>query len=76
MSNVEMSWHTFAAERDLYTALVAARCQRDGLGPIERRLRTVPTSSPAGLTFLVGSDETRSLSICIRGHDLARHLAA
>lgn len=31
-SNVEMSWHTFAGENsEVYTALVKARCEEDGL---------------------------------------------
>jgi DNA sulfur modification protein DndE len=64
LSNVEMSWHTFAGKyEDLYTALVAARCQRDGLGVGREVLaEQFRLHLQRGLTFLVGSDDTRSLA--------------
>lgn len=64
MSNVEMSWHTFAGKNgELYTALVAARCQRDGL-PTDREnlAEQFRLHLQRGLTFLVGNDDTRSLT--------------
>jgi len=64
MSNVEMSWSTFAGRNsDLFAALLVARCDRDGLGTDrevlaeQRRLHV-----HRGLTYMVGSDETKDLS--------------
>lgn len=64
MSNVEMTWHTFAGRSgDLYTALVAARCQRDGLGTDRETLaEQFRLHLQRGLTFLVGNDDTRTLA--------------
>ena len=63
MSNVEMSWHTFAGKNsDLYSALMAARCQRDGLGTDRETLaEQFRLHLQRGLSFLAGSDDTRTL---------------
>lgn len=63
MSNVEMSWHTFAGRRDeLFIALVAARCERDGLGTERETLaEQFRLHLQRGLSYLVGHDETKSL---------------
>ncbi len=62
LSNVEMSWHTFAGRNgDLFTALIAARCDRDGLGTGREVLaEQFRLHLHRGLTYLVGHDETRS----------------
>ena len=64
MSNVEMSWHTFAGKNgDLYAALIAARCQRDKLGTDRETLaEQFRLHLQRGLTFLVGNDDTRTLA--------------
>lgn len=64
MSNVEMSWHTFAGKNgEVYAALVAARCQSDGLGSDRETLaEQFRLHLQRGLTFLVGNDDTRSLT--------------
>jgi DNA sulfur modification protein DndE len=63
LSNVEMTWHTFSGKNgDLYAALIAARCQRDGLGTDRETLaEQFRLHLQRGLTFVVGSDDTRSL---------------
>ena len=63
MSNVEMSWNTFAGRRDdLFVALIAARCERDGLGTDRATLaEQFRLHLQRGLSYLVGHDETKSL---------------
>lgn len=63
-SNVEMTWQTFAGRNgDLFSALVAARCQADGLGVDRDTLaEQFRLHLQRGLTYLVGRDETRTLS--------------
>ena len=64
ISNVEMTWQTFAGKNgDLFTALLAARCERDGLGT-ERDIlaEQFRLHLQRGLTYLVGNDATRSLA--------------
>ena len=62
-SNVEMTWQTFAGRNgDLFAALVAARCQADGLHTDRDTLaEQFRLHLQRGLTYLVGSDDTRSL---------------
>jgi DNA sulfur modification protein DndE len=62
-SNVEMTWHTFAGKNeDLYSALVAARCELDGLGTAKDVLvEQFRLHLHRGLTYLLGRDETRTL---------------
>lgn len=64
LSNVEMTWHTFAGKNeDLYAALVAARCELDGFGTDKETLaEQFRLHLQRGLTYLLGRDETRSLS--------------
>ena len=64
MSNVEMSWSTFGGpQADLYTALVLARCESDGLAltpdAVAKQFRL---HLHRGLTYLVGTEDTRTLS--------------
>ena len=64
MSNVEMTWSTFGGvHADLYAALVVARCESDGLGvEPETVARQFRLHLHRGLTYLVGTEETKSLS--------------
>jgi DNA sulfur modification protein DndE len=64
MSNVEMTWHTFAGKNDdLFSALIAARCEHDGLGTDRETLaEQFRLHLQRGLTYLLGYDETRSLT--------------
>jgi DNA sulfur modification protein DndE len=64
MSNVEMSWSTFAGRNsDLFAALLVARCDRDGLGTDREVLaEQLRLHVHRGLTYMVGSDETKDLS--------------
>ena len=64
MSNVEMSWHTFAGQNgDLFSALIAARCEYDGLSTDREMLaEQFRLHLQRGLTYLVGHYETRSLT--------------
>lgn len=63
MSNVEMTWHTFAGKNgDLFTAVLAARCERDRLGNDRETLaEQFRLHLQRGLTFLVAND-TRSVT--------------
>jgi len=64
MSNVEMSWSTFGgAQADLYTAIVLARCEADGLSlTAESVAKQFRLHLHRGLTYLVGTEDTRTLS--------------
>lgn len=64
MSNVEMTWQTFAGKNgDLFSALLAARCERDGLGTDRETVaEQFRLHLQRGLTYLVGHDETRRLT--------------
>jgi DNA sulfur modification protein DndE len=64
MSNVEMSWSTFGgAQADLYAAIVLARCEVDGLSlTAETVARQFRLHLHRGLTYLVGTEDTRTLS--------------
>jgi DNA sulfur modification protein DndE len=62
-SNVEMTWQTFAGRNgDLFAALIAARCEADGL-PTDRETLSEQfrLHLQRGLTYLVGHDGTRTL---------------
>lgn len=63
-SNVEMTWQTFAGRNgDLFSALIAARCEADGLTVDRDTLsEQFRLHLQRGLTYLVGRDDTRSLS--------------
>jgi DNA sulfur modification protein DndE len=62
-SNVEMSWSTFAGRNaDLFTALLVARCVKDGLATDRETLaEQFRLHLQRGLTYLVGNDETKDL---------------
>ena len=64
LSNVEMTWLTFAGRHaDLYTALVAARCEADGLPTDDSEVvaEQFRLHLHRGISYLVGMDETKSL---------------
>jgi len=64
MSNVEMSWSTFGGpQADLFTALVLARCETDGLAlTAEAAAKQFRLHLHRGLSYLVGTEDTRTLS--------------
>ncbi len=64
MSNVEMTWQTFAGRHgELYAALIAARCESDRLGnDPETIAEQFRLHLQRGLTYLVGDDQTRSFA--------------
>ena len=63
-SNVEMSWSTFGGQQgDLYTAILQARCERDGLDDDRETLaEQFRLHLHRGLTNLVSREETRDLT--------------
>lgn len=63
LSNVEMTWQTFAGKNsDLFAAVLAARCERDRLGNERETLaEQFRLHLQRGLTFLVAND-TRDVS--------------
>lgn len=64
MSNVEMSWSTFGgATADLYAAVVRARCEIDGIDQTpEAVANQFRLHLHRGITYLVGHEETKTLS--------------
>lgn len=74
MSNVEMTWQTFAGKNgDLFAAVLAARCERDRLGNDRETLaEQFRLHLQRGLTFLV-ANEARSVtglaSLAFQGRD-------
>ena len=64
LSNLEMSWSTFGGQSaDLYAALVRARCEVDGVVTTpEAVARHFRLHLHRGITYLVGEQDTKSLS--------------
>lgn len=64
MSNVEMSWSTFGgASADLFAAVIGARCESDGIEPTPDALANqFRLHLHRGITYLVGDEDTKSLS--------------
>ena len=64
MSNVEMSWSTFGGQSsDLYSALLLARCEADGISRTPEQIAyQFRLHLHRGITYLVGSEETKTLS--------------
>jgi DNA sulfur modification protein DndE len=64
LSNVEMTWLTFAGRHaDLYTAVVTARCEADGL-PIDDPdvvAEQFRLHLHRGISYLVGLNDTKTL---------------
>ena len=63
ISNVEMSWQTFAGKNgDLLAAVLAARCERDRVGVDPQTLaEQFRLHLQRGLTYLVANLDTRSV---------------
>jgi DNA sulfur modification protein DndE len=78
LSNVELTWATFAGRHtELFGALLTARCQQDGLGTDRETLaEQFRLHLHRGLTYLVGSDDTKDLpgfaSLALRRVDTTR----
>jgi len=64
LSNIEMSWTTFGGHSaDLYAALVRARCEADGVEPTAEAVAAhFRLHLHRGITYLVGEQDTKSLS--------------
>ena len=64
LSNLEMSWSTFGGQSaDLYAALIRARCEVDGVATAPEAVgRHFRTHLHRGITYLVGEQDTKSLS--------------
>ncbi len=62
-SNVEMSWHTFAGEyHEIYTALLKARCLKDGLPIDEETLaKYFKLHLNRGISYLSGTNVIKSI---------------
>jgi DNA sulfur modification protein DndE len=64
LSNVEMTWLTFAGRHaDLYTALLTARCEADGLPADDPEVLAAQFRQHLhrGISYLVGSEASKSL---------------
>jgi DNA sulfur modification protein DndE len=63
-SNVEMSWSTFGGQSaDLYAAIIRARCEADGIEQTPESIaHQFRLHLHRGITYLVGTEDTRSLS--------------
>lgn len=68
LSNVEMSWSTFGGQSaDIYSAIVRARCEVDGLSQaLDVLAQQFRLHLHRGITYLVGTEETKSISGLIR----------
>ncbi len=64
LSNVEMSWATFGGQSaDLYTAIIQARCDTDGIPQTPDNLaKQFRLHLHRGITYLVGTEDTKTLS--------------
>lgn len=64
LSNVEMSWSTFGGQSaDLYAAIIRARCEADGIEPTpEAMAHLFRLHLHRGITYLVGTEDTKTLS--------------
>lgn len=64
MSNVEMTWSTFGGpSADLYAAVMAARCEADGIEPTpDAMAHQFRLHLHRGITYLVGTEDTKTLS--------------
>jgi DNA sulfur modification protein DndE len=67
-SNVEMSWHVFGGEaHELYRALLAERCERDGLWTSEEILaRQFRLHLHRGIGYLAAPHAIRSIADFVR----------
>jgi len=78
ISNVEMSWSTFAGRNsDLFATLLTARCVRDGMSTDRETLaEQLRLHLHRGLTYLVGSNETKDLlgfaGLALRIHERSK----
>ncbi len=64
LSNVEMSWSTFGGPAaDIYAAIIRARCSGDGI-PLtpEHLANQFRLHLHRGISYLVGTDDTKTLS--------------
>lgn len=64
LSNIEMSWSTFGGpSADLYAALVRERSEADGVEPTDEAIaKHFRLHLHRGITYLVGEQDTKSLS--------------
>ena len=64
LSNVEMSWSTFGGSAaDIYAAIIRARCDTDGLPQTPDTLADqFRLHLHRGITYLVGTDDTKTLN--------------
>lgn len=64
LSNVEMSWSTFGGHSaDLYAAIIQARCEADDIPQSPDALaRQFRLHLHRGITYLVGTEDTKTLS--------------
>lgn len=64
LSNVEMSWPTFGgSSADLYTAVIQARCETDGVPQTPAELaKQFRLHLHRGITYLVGNEDTKTLA--------------
>jgi len=64
LSNVEMSWSTFSGpSADLYTAIIQARCEADGIPQTPDNLaKQFRLHLHRGITYLVGTEDTKTLN--------------
>ncbi len=64
LSNVEMSWATFGGPAaDIYAAIIRARCEADGIPHTSESLaEQFRLHLHRGITYLVSSEDTRTLS--------------
>jgi DNA sulfur modification protein DndE len=62
-SNVEMSWQTFGGEfHEIYSALIKARCKRDGLPTDPETLsKYFKLHLSRGISYLAGTNVIKSL---------------
>ena len=64
LSNVEMSWSTFGGRNaDVYAAIVQAWCEENGVPQTPEAIaEQFRLHLHRGITYLVGSEETKTLS--------------
>jgi len=64
LSNVEMSWSTFGGPAaDIYAAIIRARCDTDGIPQTsDDRADQFRLHLHRGISYLVGTDDTKTLS--------------
>ncbi len=64
LSNVEMSWSTFGGHTaDVYAAIIQARCEADGIPQTPEALaKQFRLHLHRGITYLVGTEDTKTLS--------------